>query len=190
VTRYYFLPKGCCRKVAVLSLWGALSDERTGLHFAVQSLNGPSRSEPVTILYYVIWDSPNLEVQVPIYIYICIYTPRNRVTQLYPRALGSLYVASCYSQGCGGSILTRFQTANLQSWFLEDCNMYYYGKMYNYVFDLNLGVCILLRVLDQVQGFPSNATLFQNFLLLFYSNYPLHASVVRPSSSGNIYIGN
>jgi hypothetical protein len=26
--------------------------------------------------------------------------------------------------------------------------------------DLNLGVCILLRVLDQVQGFPSNATLF------------------------------
>jgi hypothetical protein len=26
---------------------------------------------------------------------------------------------------------------------------------------LNLVVCILLRVLDQVQGFPSNATLFQ-----------------------------
>jgi hypothetical protein len=26
---------------------------------------------------------------------------------------------------------------------------------------LNLGVCILLSVLDQVQGFPSNATLFQ-----------------------------
>jgi hypothetical protein len=26
---------------------------------------------------------------------------------------------------------------------------------------LRLGVCILLRVLDQVQGFPSNATLFQ-----------------------------
>jgi hypothetical protein len=27
--------------------------------------------------------------------------------------------------------------------------------------ELNLGVCILLRVLDQVQGVPSNATLFQ-----------------------------
>jgi hypothetical protein len=27
--------------------------------------------------------------------------------------------------------------------------------------DLNLGVCILLRVLDNFQGFPSNATLFQ-----------------------------
>jgi hypothetical protein len=29
---------------------------------------------------------------------------------------------------------------------------------------LDLGVCILLRVLDQVEGFPSNATLF----LVFY----------------------
>jgi hypothetical protein len=28
---------------------------------------------------------------------------------------------------------------------------------------------MLLRVLDQVQGFPSNATLFQEFFLLFYS---------------------
>jgi hypothetical protein len=27
--------------------------------------------------------------------------------------------------------------------------------------NLNLVLCILLRVLDQVQGFPSNATLFQ-----------------------------
>jgi hypothetical protein len=34
-------------------------------------------------------DSPNLEDQVPIFI-----SPRNRVTQLYPRALGSLFVAS------------------------------------------------------------------------------------------------
>jgi hypothetical protein len=113
---------------------------------------------------------------------------------------------------------------------------------------LNLGVCILLRVLDQVQRFPSNTTLFQllftilfklsatcfgcttifkwkcihlelkrllklgclhpvacsrsgsggfrltplyvNFCLRFFSNYPLHVSVVRPSSGRNIYIGN
>jgi hypothetical protein len=33
VTRYYFLPEGCCLKVAVLFLWGALSDEKTGLQF-------------------------------------------------------------------------------------------------------------------------------------------------------------
>jgi hypothetical protein len=34
-TRYSFLSEGCCMKVAVLFLWGALSDERTGLQFAV-----------------------------------------------------------------------------------------------------------------------------------------------------------
>jgi hypothetical protein len=33
VTRYYFLSEGCCLKIAVLSLWGALSDERPGLSF-------------------------------------------------------------------------------------------------------------------------------------------------------------
>jgi hypothetical protein len=34
-TRYYFLSECCCLKFAVLFLWGALSDERTGLQFAV-----------------------------------------------------------------------------------------------------------------------------------------------------------
>jgi hypothetical protein len=34
-TRYYFLSKCCCLKFAVLYLLGALSDERTGLQFAV-----------------------------------------------------------------------------------------------------------------------------------------------------------
>jgi hypothetical protein len=64
-TRYYFLSECCCLKFAVFFLWGALSDERTSLQFVVQSLNGPSRSEPVTIFYCHIWDSPNLEGQVP-----------------------------------------------------------------------------------------------------------------------------
>jgi hypothetical protein len=50
VTRYYFLSEHCCLKVAVFFLWGALSDERTDL----------SRTEPVTILYCLRWDSPNL----------------------------------------------------------------------------------------------------------------------------------
>jgi hypothetical protein len=40
VTRYYFLLEGCCLTVVVF-LRGALSDERTGLQFVVQSLNGP-----------------------------------------------------------------------------------------------------------------------------------------------------
>jgi hypothetical protein len=34
-TGYYFLSECCCLKFAVLYLWGALSDERTGLQFAV-----------------------------------------------------------------------------------------------------------------------------------------------------------
>jgi hypothetical protein len=38
VTRYYFLSEGCCLKVAVLSLYGALSDERSGLSFVILSL--------------------------------------------------------------------------------------------------------------------------------------------------------
>jgi hypothetical protein len=38
VTRYYFLPESCFLKVAVLSLWGALSDERSGLSFVILSL--------------------------------------------------------------------------------------------------------------------------------------------------------
>jgi hypothetical protein len=90
-----------CRYVAVLFVWGALSDERTGLQFAVQSLNAPSRAELETILYCLIWDSPNLEGQVPVFI-----SPRNRVAQLYPRALGSLYAVSYDSRGYSGGILT------------------------------------------------------------------------------------
>jgi hypothetical protein len=49
--------------------------------------------------------SLNPEDQVPVFI-----SPRNRVTQLYPRALGSHLVASYDSQSYGGSILTRLHT--------------------------------------------------------------------------------
>jgi hypothetical protein len=41
-------------------------------------------------------DSPNLEGQVPVFI-----SPRNRVAQLYPQLLGSLFVASHDLQGYG-----------------------------------------------------------------------------------------
>jgi hypothetical protein len=57
VTRYCFLSECCCLKFAILFLWGALSDERTGLQFAVQSLSGPSHAELVAILYWLISDS-------------------------------------------------------------------------------------------------------------------------------------
>jgi hypothetical protein len=51
--------------------------------------------------YFTVWDSPNLEGQVPVFI-----SPRNRVAQFYAGALGSLYVVSYDSQGYGGGILT------------------------------------------------------------------------------------
>jgi hypothetical protein len=46
-------------------------------------------------------DFPNLEGQVPVFI-----SPRNRVAQLYPQALGSLFVISYDSQGYGGGVRT------------------------------------------------------------------------------------
>jgi hypothetical protein len=55
--------------------------------------------------FTVSFETPNLEGQVSVFI-----SPRNRVAQLYPRALGSLYVASYDSQGSGGGILTRPHT--------------------------------------------------------------------------------
>jgi hypothetical protein len=50
-----------------------------------QSLLGRSPTELTTIFYCLIWDSPNLEGQFPIFI-----SPRNKVAQLYPWALDSL----------------------------------------------------------------------------------------------------
>jgi hypothetical protein len=46
-------------------------------------------------------EPPNQEGQVPVFI-----SPRNRVAQLYPRALGSLYVVFYDSQGYSGGIVT------------------------------------------------------------------------------------
>jgi hypothetical protein len=50
-----------------------------------QSLLGRSPAELTIIFYCLIWDSPNLEGQVPVFI-----SPQNKVAQLCPRALGSL----------------------------------------------------------------------------------------------------
>jgi hypothetical protein len=58
-----------------------------------QSLLGRSPAELTAIFYYLIWDSPNLEGQVPVFI-----SPRNRVAQLYPRALGSPDTVSARTQ--------------------------------------------------------------------------------------------
>jgi hypothetical protein len=72
-----------------------------------QSFLGRSPAELTTIFYCLIWNSPNLEGYVPVFI-----SPRNRVAQLYSRALGSLFVAPYDSQGYGGVILTRLHTGH------------------------------------------------------------------------------
>jgi hypothetical protein len=65
-------------------------------------LGSESRETHNKIVLSQIRDSPNLEGQVPVFI-----SPRNRVAQLYPQALGSLFVTSYDSQGYGGGIRTR-----------------------------------------------------------------------------------
>jgi hypothetical protein len=98
--------------IAGLLFCSALSDERTDcnllllLALASAVPSGLSPTLLKTILYFPnSWDSPILEGQVPVFI-----SPRNRVAQIYPRALGSLSVASYDSQGCGGGILSRLHT--------------------------------------------------------------------------------
>jgi hypothetical protein len=60
------------------------------------------------ILLSQIQDSTNLEGQVPVFL-----SPRNRVAQLYPQALGSLYIASYNSQGYSGGIQRCLHTGSL-----------------------------------------------------------------------------
>jgi hypothetical protein len=92
--------------VISLLMWGALSDERTGLLFT-SAADPHQRSHSwvrVPISLSPIRDFPNLESQVSVFIY-----PRKRVAQLYPQALGSLLIASYDSQGYGGGIRTHLQ---------------------------------------------------------------------------------
>jgi hypothetical protein len=90
-----------------------------------QSLLGWSPAELTAIFYCLIWDSPNLEGQVPVFI-----SSRNRVAQ-YPRTLGSFFVASYDSQGSGGGILTRLHTGSpfdgvcLSLWRYLQTNIFY-----------------------------------------------------------------
>jgi hypothetical protein len=106
--------------IADLLIWGAVSDERTGLPFTVS--DGPRQCSHSRVLvpgdswpYFTVSDSrlPNLEAQVPVFI-----SPRNRVAQEYPQGLGSHFVASHDSQGYGGSIRVRLHEGNnsLSKW--------------------------------------------------------------------------
>jgi hypothetical protein len=72
---------------------------------SVVILGSESRRTQNHILLSQIWDSPILEGQVSIFI-----SPRNREVQLYPQALGSLFIAFYDSQGYGGGIRTLLHT--------------------------------------------------------------------------------
>jgi hypothetical protein len=71
-------------------------------------LGSESRGTRDHILQSQILDTPNLEGQVPIFM-----SPRNRVVQLYPQALSSLFVAFYDSQGYGGGIRTPVSVSGM-----------------------------------------------------------------------------
>jgi hypothetical protein len=74
-----------------------------GLSFTIVA--GPRRRSHGHILLSQIRDSPDLKDQVPV-----LMSPRNRVAQFYPQALGSLFVPSYDSHGYGGGIRPRLHT--------------------------------------------------------------------------------
>jgi hypothetical protein len=95
-----------CQKVASFLMCGALSDKRTDLSFTIalasaDIFGSESRGTHDHILLSQMRDSPDLEGQVRIFI-----SPRKWVAQLYPQALGSLFVALYDSKGYGGGIQT------------------------------------------------------------------------------------
>jgi hypothetical protein len=73
-------------------------------------LGSEARKTHDHILPSEIRDSLSLECQVAVFI-----SPRNRVAQLYPQALGSLFVVFYDSQGYGGGIRTLHHTGLVTS---------------------------------------------------------------------------
>jgi hypothetical protein len=74
------------------------------------TLRSQSRGTHDHILLSQIRDSPNLEDQVPVFIFA-----RKRVARLYPQALGFLFVASYDSKGYGGGIRPRLHTDRVEN---------------------------------------------------------------------------
>jgi hypothetical protein len=99
MTRFLLLSDICGLHVVERPPWW---EDWVSYSYNLLSLSSSWTTELVTTSHCLIWDSPNLERQVPVLI-----SPRNRVAQLYPSALGSLFVASFDSQGYGGGILTQ-----------------------------------------------------------------------------------
>jgi hypothetical protein len=99
--QYFFQLDTCGRIPSVTSLLrGWVCRLQLLLAFASRViLVSESRGTHDHIVLSQIRDSPNLEGQVPVFI-----SPRNRVAQLCPQALGSLFIASYDSQGYGRGV--------------------------------------------------------------------------------------
>jgi hypothetical protein len=95
-------------------MWDALSEERTGLYnrcwpSPAQSFSGPSLDGLMAIFHCLRFETPPQSGgPAPLFI-----SPRNRVAQLYPQAMGSLLVAIYDSQG--GGIRPRLHTGELKA---------------------------------------------------------------------------
>jgi hypothetical protein len=168
-----------------------------------QLLLGRSPTELTAIFYCLIWDSPNLEGQIPVFI-----SPRNRVVHLYPRALGSLFVASYGSQGLCLSYDGKY-TAWGDRYGLVACNYAWIGratsfgstfrfqlqdriapkginrhKLVEIAFpNLIVEFCILLRVYPLMLSLkPPYATMFLCMILLcttYYMFRPRSVAIFR-----------
>jgi hypothetical protein len=102
----------------VIVLCNILSNERMCLSFTIvagprqrshSQVRVPRDSWPTLVSQ--IRDFPNLEGQVPVFIF-----PRNMMAWLYLQALGSLFDASYDSQSCGGGIRPHLHTGFNNNW--------------------------------------------------------------------------
>jgi hypothetical protein len=90
--------------------WWRINQKGKHNRSVMVAVQGPRAPPPATyrlpyILLFQTRGLPNLEGQVAVFT-----SPRYRVTQLYPQAPSSLFVASYDSQGYGGGIRTSLHT--------------------------------------------------------------------------------
>jgi hypothetical protein len=146
-------------------------------------LESESRRTQDHILVSQIRDSSNLKGRFPVFIF-----PRNRVALLYPKALGSLFVALYDSQGYGGGIRPRLHTGvciRQTVVFSIHCDMRAQSQNCGTSTDcLDLGTDLLSHAISGYQGDRGKATIEELWEEVFsvraVSNRPL-GSAVRES---------
>jgi hypothetical protein len=90
--------------------------------------------------------------------------------------------ASATSQKTESFIVTAVKTSN------PACVSYVISQRLIFFFPIHKSVNVIPSISDGSWSVKCIDKFCFNSCLLFYSNYPLHVSVVRPSLGGNIYI--